>query len=113
MTPEEPQQAITVLEIFSFGLLAAVGGFLATILHAVNNDEEPKWKHALVEGASSGFVGLLAMLMCKAIGLNWMWSGVIVGVSGWIGAEASISVLRRFVLSKFGIESGGKNGKGK
>lgn len=102
---------ISILEILVFGPFAAVGGLLAYILRTLNNEEKPKWQRGLVEAASSGFVGLIAMLACKAIGLDWKWSGVVVGVFGWLGAETSIMLLARLVRTKLGIDTNATDNK--
>ena len=96
---------INLIESILFGLFAGIGGLLAYVLRTLNSNERPTWLRAIVEAASSGFIGLLAMLACKAMGLDWRWSGVIVGVFGWLGAEASIMMLAKIVRKKLGIDS--------
>jgi len=83
----------------------AIGGLLAYLLRTLNEDATPTVGRAIVEAFSSGFVGLIAMLICKALGLDWKWSGVVVGVFGWLGAEASIMVAIRFLKSKLGLSN--------
>jgi len=106
---EKDPQAIAFVETLLFGLFAGVGGLLAYILRTLNNDERPKWLRGLVEALSSGFVGLIAMLACKALGLDWKWSGVVVGVFGWLGAETSIMLLAKLVRTKLGIDTNATN----
>lgn len=93
-------------EVFVFGGFAAIGGLLAYLLRTMNDEHTPTIMRAIVEALSSGFVGLIAMLICKALGLDWKWSGVVVGVFGWLGAEASIMVAIRFLKSKLGLKNG-------
>lgn len=88
---------------------ATLGGLLAYLMRTLNTEEKPLIKRAVVEGLSSGFVGLIAMLMCRALGLSWEWSGVIVGLFGWLGAETSIVLLSQVVRKKLGIDDGDKN----
>ncbi len=89
-----------------FVAFATIGGLLAYLMRTLNNAEKPILARAIVEGLSSGFVGLIAMLLCKAMGLSWEWSGVVVGVFGWLGAETSIMMLSKAVRKKLGIDNG-------
>lgn len=66
--------------------------------------KEPiRWGRAVIEGIAAGFVGLLVLFACGAMNLSEQWTGVIVGVSGWLGANASIRVLEAVVFKKLGI----------
>lgn len=47
------------------------------------------------------------MLCCKALNIDILWSGVIVGVFGWLGAEASIVMLAGLLRRKLGIDVNG------
>lgn len=91
-------------ECIFFGLFAATGGLLAYILRQLNHEKKPQLYRALAEFFSSGFVGILAMLLCKALDLDWRWSGLIVGVFGWMGAETSIATLSKAIRRKLGLE---------
>jgi len=102
--PFRDPQNIGLVETLLFSLFAAVGGLLGYVLRTLNNEKTPTWFRSLIEALSSAFVGLIAMLACKAMGLDWRWSGVIVGVFGWIGAEASIAMLAKVVRRRLGIE---------
>ena len=101
--PWRMPENIVWVEILAFGGFAAIGGLLAYVLRELNNGTTPTFLRAIVEALSSGFVGLLAMMACKALGLDWWWSGVIVGVFGWLGAESSIMLLIRVVRNRLGI----------
>lgn len=87
----------------AFVLLAAVGGLLG---HAMRNHDAGKpikfWR-MLIEGASSGFVGFIMLLICDQMNLPIQWTGAIVGLFGWLGATASIQIIERFVFKKLGI----------
>lgn len=105
--PFRDPQNVNLIETLFFCLFASIGGLLAYILRALNNNEKPKWFRGLIEALASGFVGLIAMLACKALALDWRWSGVVVGVFGWLGAEASIMLLAKLVRTKLGIDKNG------
>lgn len=97
------QEDITLIEAALYSSLAGIGGVLAYMVRTLNKGDRPVWYRALLEMFSSGFVGLLAMLLCKALNLDWQWSGVVVGVFGWLGAETSIALLSNFIRDKVGL----------
>lgn len=96
---------IGLIETVVMGLFASIGGLLAYILRTLNKEEKPSWFRGLIEALASGFVGLITMLACNALELDWRWSGVVVGVFGWLGAETSIAVLARIVRKQLGIDT--------
>lgn len=102
---------LDIIRTAIFVAFAAVGGCLAYLMRTLNKSEKPILARGFVEGLSSGFVGLIAMLMCKALGLSWEWSGVVVGVFGWLGAETSIMMLSKAVRQKLGIDDGNERNK--
>ncbi|QDP52351.1 MAG: putative antiholin [Prokaryotic dsDNA virus sp.] len=107
-----PQNKLSILEAIAFALFAGVGGALSYLLRTLSVNVKPSFIKGLVEALSSAFVGVLAMLACKGAGIDWYWSGVIVGVFGWIGAETSIVILSKCIRSKFGISTNNdKDGK--
>lgn len=88
-----------------YTLFAVFGGIMGYLMRSLdNNQNKINWSRALIEGASAGFVGLLVTLLCDAIHLSESWTGVIVGVSGWLGANATIRMLESVVLNKLGIQ---------
>ena len=89
-----------------YAALATFGGFFGHVMRALDTSIQISYGRAFVEGMAAGFVGLLVMLMCNATGLSDQWTGVIVGVSGWLGANASIRMLEKLVFKKLGINTG-------
>ena len=98
------QEKVTIIETALFSAFAGLGGILSYCLRQLNLDSKPIMSRAILEGFSSAFVGLLAMFACKALELDWYWSGVVVGVFGWLGANASITVLTSLVRKKLGVD---------
>lgn len=86
-----------------FILLASIGGLLGHLMRVVESGGKVRWRIACLEMLSSGFVGYLALMVCKAVGLSYEWTGVTVGVLGWVGASASVLLLERLVKRRFGI----------
>ena len=89
-----------------YAALATFGGFFFFFLRALDMSTPISFGRACVEGLAAGFVGLLVMLMCNATNMSDQWTGVVVGVSGWLGANASIRMLEKLVFKKLGINTG-------
>ncbi len=83
-------------------LLAAVAGALGYIVRQQNAKEAIVWTEVLVRGASAGFVGLLVYWLCAYMKLDSNITGITVGVFGWIGATATMEVLRKIVFNRIG-----------
>jgi len=62
------------------------------------------WR-TLLESMAAGFVGILVMLICQQLHLSPQWTGVCVGVCGWLGATVSIRMLERLVRFRLGVQS--------
>lgn len=88
-----------------YAVLATFGGFLGYVMRALDKSTPISYGRAYVEGLAAGFVGLLVMLMCDVMNMPDQWTGVIVGVSGWLGANASIRMLEKLVFKKLGIHT--------
>lgn len=81
----------------SFLFLAGIAGALGYIMRRIDSEEKISKARVVVEFCSSAFVGLLVVWACRAMGLSFEWTGVTVGVSGWIGANAAIKALQKVV----------------
>lgn len=101
MLPEDPQ--FSWLKLLAYAAFAAFGGFMGHILRTIDARQKIKWSTASIQGLAAGFVGVLVLLMCQAMNLSEQWTGVIVGVCGWLGANASIQFLETIVFNKLGI----------
>lgn len=86
-----------------FSVLAAVAGLLGHHMRNVNSRRQTTFKRSLLEAASSGFIGFLTVLLCRAMGISYEWTGVIAGLLGWLGATASIQLFERVVRRKLGL----------
>nr|DAF45680.1 MAG TPA: holin [Siphoviridae sp. ctJ7x27] len=75
------------------------------LMRTIDKEDHPiLWGRAVIEAIAAGFVGVLVLFVCLALNLSQQWTGVIVGVSGWLGANASIRLLERVVYKKIGME---------
>ena len=103
MIPDDPWNNWWIKSL-AYVLFATFGGLMGHLLRVIDGRQKIKWGRAALEGGAAGFVGLLMLLVCQAMNLSEQWTGVIVGVSGWLGANATIRMLESIVLKKLGIE---------
>lgn len=108
MTPDEPTLSFSI-RVIAYALFASVGGIVGHLMRTLDKKEKIQWFRALLEGIAAGFVGLLILFACRALNVNEQWTGVIVGVSGWLGASTSIKILELIVRKKLGLSKGASN----
>ncbi|HEY3473409.1 MAG TPA: phage holin family protein [Anaerolineales bacterium] len=105
MTPEQDPSSIpTWLRAVAYILFASFGGIMGHLMRTIDKKEKVVWARAALEGMAAGFVGFLFLLICTEFKLSDQWTGVIVGVSGWLGANVSIRLLENLFRKKLGIE---------
>lgn len=92
------------LDNLMLSVFAAFAGFLGYLMRTVDGPNKVSWPRSLLEGLSSGIIGFLTVLVCRALGLTYEWMGFSAGVLGWMGAKVSIQLLERLVLQKLGLE---------
>ncbi len=90
-----------------YTVFAAFGGTMGYLMRTIDKNEKINWGRVVLEGGSAGFVGCIVLLMCTAMKLSEQWTGVIVGVSGWLGASVSIRMLEGMVRTKIGAKEDG------
>ena len=88
-----------------FVVFSAVGGFLSHVLHAIEHNEKISWTRVFVQSAAAGFVGLIVLMLCKAMHIPDEWNGVIVGIAGWLGADVTINLVRQAIGERFHVLS--------
>lgn len=94
---------LQVAHVAGYAAFAASGGLLGYVLRTLDANNPVSWKRLLAETAASAFMGVMAMLACNAMEVNTTWTGVIVGMSGWIGATATMRVIESVVYKRLGI----------
>lgn len=93
------------IKAIAYIAFAAIGGFMGHIMRTIDSEQKIGWGRATLEAGSAGFVGFMVLLVCQAMGVGQEWTGVIVGVSGWLGASATIRMLEVLVRNRLGIGS--------
>ena len=79
------------------------------LLRTIHSNQKIGWIRAIIEGCAAGFVGVLVLFTCQAMHLSEAWTGVIVGVCGWLGASTTIAMLENVVRKKLGLTSEAPN----
>lgn len=88
-----PRWAINGLLI----LFAVMGGMLGHAMRENDKGNPITLGRVLLEGGSSGFVGILVLFLCMEMEFSFPITGFIVGILGWAGAVSAIRLLRRFL----------------
>lgn len=93
----------------AYATFAALGGMLGHFVRSIHKNEKISWSRSFVEAFAAGFVGIIVLFMCQAMQLSEQWTGVIVGVAGWLGASATIAMLESVVRKKLGIDEASRD----
>jgi hypothetical protein len=88
----------------AYTVLDALGGLLGHAMREHDLGRKVQLRSALVESLSSGFIGFLTLLLCRAMSVDPLWSGFIVGIFGWLGARVSIRLLEKIVYNRLGVK---------
>ena len=96
--------ALSWVEISIFLVFAAIGGGLGYLMRTAGRNEQATLARTVLESLSAGFLGVITLLVCRASGIDWVWSGVVVGIFSWLGAEATVMAVIRFIKRKLGID---------
>ena len=84
-----------------YGLLALIGGLISYLC----NTKDFSFKMFIIKGLGSGFAVFLMGLLCIYFAIPSTLSFCIAGTFGYLGAEATIAVLRKFLLKKINISN--------
>lgn len=87
----------------AYTAFSAMGGMIGYTMRTLDAKQPFKLWRIIVEGSGAAFVGVLVMLVCEALNLGQQWTGVIVGVCGWLGASTTIRILESLVRNKLGV----------
>ena len=91
------------ISAIAYTALATMGGVLGFLMRSLDKGGPINMYRLVVEGASAGFVGVILMMLCRSFQLSPEWTGVVVGVFGWLGASASIQLIEKLAVAKLGL----------
>jgi alpha-D-ribose 1-methylphosphonate 5-phosphate C-P lyase len=74
------------------------------MIRTLDKQRKINFARAALEGVAAGFVGLLMLFMCDEMGMSKQWTGVIVGVAGWMGPSATMRVLDTIIRRRLNIK---------
>lgn len=78
-----------------YGLLALIGGLVS---YLSTTGEPYSFKGCLIKALSSGFAGFLVGLLCIYFEVPSSIAYCISGTSGYLGAEATIAILKKYLI---------------
>jgi len=87
-------------------LIAAIGGILGHMMRKVGANKPIRIGETVLQGVGAAFAGYLILLGCRYMGINSELSGIVTGLCGWLGADASIVILQSYIYKKLNISEG-------
>jgi hypothetical protein len=92
---------IDLLKIILYVLFSIFGGVIGYVLRALDSNTKILFSRLIIEALSAGFVGTLVYMICLELSLQGNWPGIIIGVSGWLGASQTIRIIEATIMKKF------------
>lgn len=71
-------------------LLSAIGGLLGSIIRQIDSKQPFNWIIIVIETAVSAFGGVVVMLLCSYLELDYRLTGAVVAVCGWFGGRTTM-----------------------
>lgn len=100
----DPEDKGRLLQAVAIVALATVGGLLGYLSRASDSGERVTFGQMALKAGSAGFCGCLVFFACQWSGLDWLATGILAGLAGWMGAEATIQVLTNQVRKRLGLD---------
>jgi hypothetical protein len=97
----DPLEAL--LHSWVYILIAAIGGVLGHMMRKLSIREKVNMGETLLQGVGAAFAGYLMLLGCRSFSLPPEVAGVVIGLCGWLGADASLSIMQNYIYKKLQI----------
>jgi 4-amino-4-deoxy-L-arabinose transferase-like glycosyltransferase len=83
--------------------IAAVGGVLGHMMRKLGAQQPIRVGETVLQGVGAAFSGYLVLLGCRSLDIPPDASGVIIGLCGWLGADATLMLLQTYIYKKLNI----------
>jgi 4-amino-4-deoxy-L-arabinose transferase-like glycosyltransferase len=86
-------------------MIAAIGGALGHMMRRLGSQQPIKVGETLLQAVGAAFAGYLVLLGCRSLDIPPDVSGLIIGLCGWLGADATLMLLQDYIYKKIKINS--------
>lgn len=93
-----------VLNGLLFAVVAGVGGLVSYLNSLIGSRKKFVFWDFVIKGLSSAFAGLVIGWVMLYFQYPVTIIGAVTGVGGYLGADFTLSLFKRFVLKKTGLE---------
>ncbi|MDI2145902.1 phage holin family protein [Pseudomonas sp. ITA] len=83
--------------------IAATGGVLGHMMRKLGSKQPIRIGETVLQGVGAAFAGYLVLLVCRSLDVPPDTSGVIIGLCGWLGADATLMLLQDYIYKKIKV----------
>lgn len=99
------EQIKEVLNVVVFGVIAFVGGGISYLSSTVANKNTIVWGDMFIKALSSGFAGMIIGWLLIYLNYPMTLICAFSGIAGYVGAEVTISLIKRKIFKNLGLEN--------
>jgi hypothetical protein len=86
-------------------MIAAIGGVLGHMMRRLGSHQPIRIGETVLQGVGAAFAGYLVLLGCRSLNIPPDASGLIIGLCGWLGADATLMLLQDYIYKKIKINA--------
>jgi hypothetical protein len=91
------------LKSWIYIVIAATGGVLGHLMRRFGTGQKISIGETILQGVGAAFSGYLVLLGCRSLAVPSDVSGVVIGLCGWLGADATLMLLQSYIYKKLNI----------
>lgn len=99
------EQVKEVLNVLIFGVIAFIGGGVSYLSTTVSNKKQIHYKDLFIKSLSSGFAGMIVGWILIYFEYPMPLICAFSGIAGYLGAEATISVIKQKIAKNLGVKN--------